>query len=111
MLWVWISDITGMPLAVQKCDFEPNINHAYNGKWVGVTPEQGNQALRERIAFLEQQIITAMPFEKITKEQRERIAKLERVREAAQAVADSLEDDCPWARLYEALKESEVAGE
>jgi len=29
MIWVWISDITGMPLAVQKCDFEPNINHTY----------------------------------------------------------------------------------
>lgn len=31
--WIFIGEATGMPLAVQKCDFEPSVNPG-RGKWV-----------------------------------------------------------------------------
>lgn len=32
--WAFISDITGMPLEIQKCRFAPTINPRPNGTWV-----------------------------------------------------------------------------
>ena len=44
--WIFISDNTGMPLGVQKCDFQPTISplSTVHGKWVRavLVPEDGH---------------------------------------------------------------------
>lgn len=55
-IWVWISKATGMPLAVQKCDFQPSVNHGQNpGEWVGFDRDEIDD-LRTKLEKAESQL-------------------------------------------------------